>query len=88
VASFSEPNTKTRDFHAIINWGDGSSPSRGQIQGRGHGRFSVLGSHRFHQTGTIPVTVTILDAAGHTTIANSLAKVVIRGQKGHVGHTH
>jgi hypothetical protein len=81
VASFNEPNTRLRTFRASIRWGDGSSPSPGRIQGRGNGGYSVLGSHRFPQSGTFPVTVTILDAAGHTTTANGAAKVVTRGQK-------
>jgi hypothetical protein len=67
-----------RNFHASINWGDGSTLSRGQVQGRPGGPLRVIGTHRYHQSGTFSVTVTILDATGQTTTASSVAQVVAR----------
>jgi uncharacterized protein YjdB len=75
VAYFNEPNTKTQDFHAFIDWGDGSLPSRGHIHGRGNGRFSVIGSHRYVKSAIFPITVTIRDPAGRKASATSLVHV-------------
>jgi hypothetical protein len=76
LASFSAPGARAGQFHASIGWGDGSALVRGQVEGRGNGRFTVVGAHRFRQPGTFAVTVTIVDAAGHTVTAQSWATVL------------
>ena len=81
VASFSEPNTKTQDFHALINWGDGSRTTPGHIHGRGNGQYAVIGSHRYISHQVFPVTVTIRDPAGFKEVAKSTAHVVIPAKK-------
>jgi hypothetical protein len=77
VAYFNEPNTKTQDFHAFIDWGDGSKTSRGHIHGRtSGGRFAVVGSHRYVKSGIFPIIVTIRDPAGTKIVANSTVHVL------------
>jgi hypothetical protein len=76
VATFAEPNTKAKSFHATVNWGDSSPSSGAQIKMLGPGRFSVRGKHRYRQPGTFNVVVTIGDAGGHTATASSTAIVL------------
>jgi hypothetical protein len=64
VARFSDPKTRAQQFRAIINWGDGSAPSTGQIRTRARGRFLVIGAHRYTQIGSFEAAVTIISAAG------------------------
>jgi hypothetical protein len=80
LVNFNEPNSRPGQFHASIIWGDGSALSLGQVISRGKGLFSVRGAHRFQQPGTFPITVTILDASGHTVTAQSWATVVSHGR--------
>jgi hypothetical protein len=79
LVNFNEPSSAGA-FHATIQWGDGSALSHGQIIRQGKGHFSVLGAHRFQQPGTFPITVTILDASGHTVTAQSWATVATHGR--------
>jgi hypothetical protein len=64
VATFSEPRTRAQDFHASIDWGDGSGTTRGTVRGQGIGRFAVVGAHRYGRPGVYQVTVTVVDRAG------------------------
>src|SRR4029077_4189997 len=75
VARFSDPNTKAAQFHAFINWGDGSTSTTGQIHTQAKGRFLVVGSHRYAATGSFEITVTIQDAAGQQIAAESSVRV-------------
>jgi hypothetical protein len=81
VIDFSDPGARAGEFQALIDWGDGSSAVRGQVEGRGHGRFVVLGAHRFPQAGTFSITVTLVDSAGQATVVPSWANAVARGPK-------
>jgi hypothetical protein len=75
VAYFSEPHTNTQDFHAFIDWGDGSKVSRGHIHGEGDGRFAVIGMHRYVKSAIFQITVTIRDPAGRKAQAVSFVHV-------------
>jgi hypothetical protein len=77
VAYFNDPNTKTQDFHAFIDWGDGSKHTPGHIHGRGDGRYAVVGSHRYVKEALLPVTVTIRAPTGQKLKAHSLVHVEI-----------
>lgn len=76
VATFADANLSAvaSSFHATIAWGDGTS-SQGDMIPLGAGRFNVSGSHIYSSSGGFNVTVTIGDAAAHTTTANSRAQV-------------
>jgi hypothetical protein len=75
IARFSDPHTKASQFQAIIDWGDGSTTTMGQIHTQGKGRFVVLGSHRYAIPGSFGVTVTIQNALGQEIAAESTAHV-------------
>ena len=63
VATFNDadPNAKTANFVATINWGDGSPVTAGTIVADGLGRFDVTATHSFLDDGTLPVVATITD---------------------------
>jgi uncharacterized protein (TIGR03118 family) len=56
--------SKTSNFIASINWGDGTTPVAGSIAADGAGRFQVSASHTYLQTGSYPVVTTITDTGG------------------------
>jgi hypothetical protein len=71
VARFSDPHTKPQQFSAVIDWGDQSGSTPGQIRRNGNGRYLVAGVHRYGTPGTFQVTVTIRDATGDVIAAHS-----------------
>ena len=75
VANFKEPNAKPGDFHVNIDWGDQSAVSQGRVRLKGKGRFTSTAPHRYAAPGTFTVRVTIIDAAGVTTTAQSFVRV-------------
>jgi trimeric autotransporter adhesin len=75
VASLKDPHTVASDFHATIDWGDGSAPTVGRIRRVGNGRYTISGSHRFGATGTFHAVVTIRDAQGRQITAQSQVQV-------------
>jgi uncharacterized protein (TIGR03118 family) len=67
VASFidSDPNARSGNFAAVINWGDGSPTTPGSIASHGfvNGQplFDVTANHTYLEAGTYPVVVRITD---------------------------
>jgi hypothetical protein len=78
AALFNEPNTNDQDFHAFINWGDGSKIKPGHIHGRGGGRYAVLSQHRYVKVGVYHVFVQIRDGIGRKVQTKSLVRVIPR----------
>jgi hypothetical protein len=76
VVYFSEPNSIARDFHAFIDWGDGSKVQPGHIHDRGHDHYSVIGAHRYDTPGMHSILVTIRDGGGRKIANTSPVKVV------------
>src|SRR5579871_1845661 len=93
VATFGNGNGQSPSaFHAMINWGDGTT-SAGTITGPDqNGVFTVTGSHTYAEDGEVeqdlvdafPVTVTITDgvSATVTTTANIAEENTIVGPSG------
>jgi uncharacterized protein (TIGR03118 family) len=52
--------SKTANFVASIDWGDGSTPVAGSITADGVGQFQVSGSHTYFQAGSYPVVTTVV----------------------------
>jgi hypothetical protein len=71
VARFNDPHTKPQQFSAVIDWGDQTGPTPGQIRRQGNGKYVVAGVHRYTTPGAFAVTVTIRDAAGQEIAAHS-----------------
>jgi hypothetical protein len=76
IARFADPNSTPGEFGALIDWGDQSGPTPGQIKRQGRGRYEVVGMHRYPAPGVFPVTVTIRDAAGQVIAADGSVTVV------------
>jgi PKD repeat protein len=76
VARFSDPHTTPAQFSAVIDWGDSTGSTTGQIRRKGKGRYAVIGSHRYAGPGVYHVTVTIQDAAGRAIAAEGSASLV------------
>jgi hypothetical protein len=81
LATFTDPvpNRSSRDFTAVIVWGDRSSPTFGRVSDGGNGTFVVSGTHRFRQRGNFPLLIAISDAQGEHGLTFSSATVQRRG---------
>ena len=64
VADFTdnESNAVAGDFTALVNWGDGTSPTSATIQSDGNGGFNVIGSHTYTNQGVYTMTITVSDS--------------------------
>jgi hypothetical protein len=77
VAAFNDPISfhgqpdPTSEYQVLIDWGDGTQPSSGQVQLTSpNGDYAVLGSHTYAQpsaTAPYKITVTIIDQPDDTT---------------------
>jgi len=86
AATFTE-NSLTGDgstYTATINWGDGAT-TQGIVSG-GQGGFSVAGTHMYAQIGLYTVKVTVVDAAGTTTVAYDNMQAVTAPATGYDGN--
>jgi len=79
VAIFADANANPLgtlgDFRAMVNWGDGSSPTAGVIQANADGSYSVLGTHTYARAGDFSVQVSIQDVGGATAMASGNATI-------------
>ena len=73
VASFTDadPNGAAGDFTALIDWGDGTSPTAGSITANGSSGFDVTGTHTYAATGTFSIIVSVTDVGGSRTSGKS-----------------
>jgi hypothetical protein len=79
VATFTDPATAatSSEYAATINWGDGSSLDTTAVITGGSGSFTVSGKHTYSEERSYAVNVTItdVDTASNSAIANSTANV-------------
>ena len=79
VATFhtADPQARAGDFRATIDWGDGTAPTAGTVtpSSLADGTFGVSGQHSYPQVGDYTLTLTIADAAGHSTTVTEPAHV-------------
>ncbi len=77
VATFtdSDPNASPSDFLAAIAWGDGITTSSTTVIADGQGRFQVLGTHTYVDTGTYTFSVQVTENSGASATATSTAAV-------------
>jgi hypothetical protein len=61
-------------YFALINWGDGSAPTRGTVRQNGPG-FDVLGQHTYAREGSYPVRITLQDNDGDAAAVTATATV-------------
>jgi plastocyanin len=77
VAYFVEPDiSRTQNFHANINWGDGSKDTPGHIDFRSTGEFAIMSQHRYVKRGTFPITITLRDGLGRKIRTVSTVRVI------------
>jgi hypothetical protein len=75
MARFREPHSTPGNFTVLIDWGDNSGLTAGQVRRQGKGRYKVIGSHQYSTSGVFPVMVMITDASGQMVSAISSVKV-------------
>jgi hypothetical protein len=92
VATFSttDLSASTKEFTAVINWGDGQS-SPGTIVSTGSGGFRVVGDHTYAQPGSFSASSTVTDDEGQsvsdtTTATVSAPPIVGQGLTIALGH--
>jgi plastocyanin len=78
VARFSEAHATPGNFTVLIDWGDGSSPTFGQVRRKGKGRFTVTGTHQYLTTGVFQVMAMIQDQSGQE--ADAVSTVTVTGK--------
>jgi plastocyanin len=78
VARFSEAGARPTNFTVMIDWGDGSAQTVGQVRKMGKNRFSVIGSHRYLTTGVFMVMASIRDQAGRE--SDTMSMVTVTGK--------
>jgi uncharacterized protein (TIGR03118 family) len=64
--AYPNPQAKTSNFVATINWGDGTLPVAGSITADGIGQYQASAMHTFEFAGTYSVVTTITDIATTT----------------------
>jgi hypothetical protein len=91
VATFTDTDlvSVAGDFVATIDWGDGSKPTTGIVQGS-NGKFTVVGTHTYQEGGSFKLKVTLKDGDGTATatvtttikVANAPARVELQDALG------
>ncbi|HEX4110806.1 MAG TPA: hypothetical protein VHX88_21935 [Solirubrobacteraceae bacterium] len=69
LAKFSDgdPYEQASDYHASVNWGDGSAPQSATVSDVPGGGFQVTGAHTYSSAGEEPLTVDVSDQDGEST---------------------
>jgi hypothetical protein len=62
-------------YMAIVDWGDGTARTGGDVISDGSGRFSVLGSHRYTRPGEFTITIRIMRGDAALAVASATALV-------------
>src|SRR5205823_3002856 len=76
LASFTDadPDGKVSDYTALINWGDNTDPTMGDIKAQ-RGKFVVSGKHAYEEEGQYTITITVKDKGGAAAVVTSDADV-------------
>ena len=84
LARFSEKGATPGTFTVLIDWGDQTSPTRGQVRkAGGKGKFTVVGTHRYLTSGTFQVMTMIQDQSGQEADVMSMVKVTGKAKAAH-----
>jgi plastocyanin len=75
IARFSERQSTPGQFMVMIDWGDQSGDTVGQVRRKGRGKYAAIGTHQYQAKGVFQVTVMIMDTHGQMVDANSSVKV-------------
>lgn len=77
VGTFTDTNiaSPANDFAAIIDWGDGSPTSIGNVVATAPGAFSVHGTHVFKTVGIYAITIAGTDVSGQRVRMTATATV-------------
>ena len=79
AGSFSDPvpGGQASAFNALINWGDGTPATVGNISAASAATFQVFGSHTYATAGTYAVVVSVTDNGSSGTIVVSGVPIAI-----------
>ncbi len=71
-----DPNGTSDKLHAVIDWGDGSTPTTdGEVKKNDDGTFTVSADHTYSEEGTYSLVITLEDDGGSNTTATATAKI-------------
>ena len=65
----------TSSHTALVDWGDGTAETSGEVVSDGSGRFSVIGSHRYSRPGEFVITLRV--TRGDATLAVATASALV-----------
>jgi hypothetical protein len=67
--------SNARNVTAIIDWGDGTQQSKGDVAPTSEDSVQVSGTHTYGEDGTYRITVTVTDANGQIAVVASEARI-------------
>ena len=79
VAQFNDStgNKPISSYTAVIDWGDGTTPSVGTITDLGNGYYGVYGSHTYATYGTYTLEVTVTGPGGGSNVGVATETVTV-----------
>jgi plastocyanin len=83
LARFSEKGATPGSFNVLIDWGDQTTPTAGQVRKAGKGKFTVVGTHRYLAPGTYQVMTMIRDQSGQEVDPMSMVMVTGKAKAAH-----
>ena len=76
VGYFHEPNSKASNFHAIVDWGDGSKKKPAHIVDQGGGHYGLDSQHRYVKPGVYTIKILLSDGRNRKIVTESLVRVL------------
>jgi hypothetical protein len=65
------------DFSAIIDWGDGTTPTAGTVVRNSAGSYSVNGTHTYTEEGSFPISTTVNDDSPSSLAATGVSAATV-----------
>lgn len=72
-----DPGGAAADYRVAINWGDGTSPTRGSVSPNQSGGFNVTGRHTYVRAGAYSLKITITDAGGASAVKSEQVTIAL-----------
>ena len=76
IGYFHEPRSEPSNFHALVNWGDGSKIKPAHVQQRRSDQYGLQSSHRYVKPGVFHVIILLSDGRNRKVVTVSLVHVL------------